>query len=76
MKKSIDIETMLFIPFREAILNLRKCRRKYGAFSEMTSFHAGEASAYNDICKNLGLSSAYDKWAYEHRNEVKEDAQT
>ena len=74
MKKSIDIEKILFIPFRKSVINLRKCRHKYGMFSDITSFHAGEASAYTEICKSLDLLDAYDKWAYEHRNEVKENA--
>lgn len=72
----IDIEKMIFVPHRKAILDFREYRHKYGVFSDITSFQAGKVAAYGEILESLNLLDAYNKWAYEHRDEVKENAQT
>lgn len=76
MIKSIDIEEMLFIPLRKAALKAKKYRHEYGSHSDITIFENGRADAYRDICENLDLLAEYNEWAYKHRNEVNEDAQT
>ena len=76
MKKSIDIETVIFKPLRSSIIIGRKYRHKYGDKCEEAIFYSGRVEAFCDICDLLGLFDEYNKWAYEHRNEVKEDAQT
>lgn len=72
----IDIEECIFKPFREAVRDSRICRKKYGAFSSITVFAQGQVQAYSDLCKKFGLLERYNRWAYTHREEEKEDAQT
>lgn len=76
MKIIIDVENMLFEPFRRTIRIAKDYRHRYGESHKATIFYNGKTEAYRDICNGLNLLDKYNEWAYEHRDEVKDNAQT